>query len=527
MFSFIKKVFLRKHKTGADVDKLFNFMAMLTKQEQAVENYLYRYDRLHRKAQKHGDKVLIELYLSWEEFIVNNSAASGEKTSKEDIRKKISTQINIENLSQHFRLVFVEERVQLSYLYSILLIELAEYVHGNLGNKVLHNILREAGADTIFQNINITDGKVNLDSIHNLIKIHPAEYPANSIIQIYKAFISSFYNKIELSLGEEIVQGIFRKLYENFKNTYNTEFATLLLKITPEKVLGLNEWLSLLSKSELEKQVKEKTEELEDLNESLEARVRERTEELKKAYEELKELDKKKTEFISVAAHQIRTPVSGIKWIINMLLQEEVGSLSSDQKNFLQKAYTANERLLSIVNNLLDIDLINTDQAVYEFKEVDVFDLINKTIANLAAQANAKNIKIVWNKENKDTSNAGIIEADEKRFQSVLDNLIDNAIKYSSENDTVTIDTQRDEEDLTISIKDTGVGIPKDSETDIFKRFYRAPNAIRIHADGSGLGLFIAQNIIKRHNGIITFISDENKGSAFTISIPTTHTDEI
>ena len=135
----------------------------------------------------------------------------------------------------------------------------------------------------------------------------------------------------------------------------------------------------------------------------------------------------------------------------------------------------------------------------------------------MAVQANNREVEIVWDKQGYQNA---FVDADEKRIQSVIENLLDNAIKYSKQGGLIRIDTTQDTNQLVIKITDSGIGIPEKSKSDIFKRFFRAPNAIRTHANGSGLGLFIAKNILKRHHGDISFISSENKGTKFTLTIP-------
>lgn len=523
VFSFSKIFVSEKQHENTEVDKLFNFLALLTHQEEVVEGYLFRYNQLRRIIPKKGDQICINLYLEWEDFISTESTSSNVQLTKEDIRGKVKNHIKIDSLSSNFQLVFLEPNLQLSYLYGVLVSQLALYVKENLGESTLKTILKDVGRDTVFEHIIITPKEIDFGNIHEEIEKTPTDYPTHVITNLYKSFIFSLYNKIETSLGKNISQRIFKNLYENFKNTYDTDFAMLLLNVTPEKVLNLEEWLSLLSKRELEKQVREKTKELDDLNNSLEEKVRSRTSELKQAYEELKELDKKKTEFISVAAHQIRTPISGIKWVLNILLQEEVGKISDEQKSFLEKAYSANEQLLSIVNDLLDVDLMSKGQSVYQIKKLNIFDVIKNTITNLAPKANAHKVKIVWEKE---TNADEFIEGDPIRIKSVIENLLDNAIKYSNKGSDILIHTKHRNDSLSIQITNHGIGIPKDSQDEIFKRFYRAPNAIRLYANGSGLGLFIAKNIVNRHHGVLTFTSNENGVTTFVITLPTVQPDE-
>jgi hypothetical protein len=371
LFSFYN-FFKNKNKTPAEVEGIFSYLVSLTRQSDSEENYINQFNKQKRKykSRKEGDSVFIKLYLTWEEFLANNKLAAGEEITKEKIRTYIKNNIDITKLSPSFQLVFLSEREQGILIYELSLEKLAGYVINNLGLESFSRLMKEAGGDTVFEKITVIDKQIKFDKLNEVIVGDSITYPTAKIVQIFKGFISTFYNKIELSLGEHIAHGLFKKLYDDFQQTFNSDFASQLLKITPEKVLGLEEWISLLSKSELEKQVRYKTEELEILNDNLEKEVDSRTKELKVAYADLKELDKKKSEFISVAAHQIRTPVSGIKWVLDMVLNGEVGPITQEQKEMINKAHTANESLLLIVNDLLDTDMISTGKSKYRFKKV-------------------------------------------------------------------------------------------------------------------------------------------------------------
>lgn len=498
-----------------EVDEIFEYLKNITGQKDAIENYSISYKKLRKKASKKGHEAIISLYLSWEEFIVNDITTIEDDPTKEDIRNRITTIIDIEKLERSFRLVFLSERQQLLTMYELAIERLSQYVIKNLGYEAFLKLVKESSDGTVFEEIHYTEDSINFKDLNLLILSKKSEYPVHKMTKTFKGFVSSFYNRIELSLGEKISHGIFQKLYEDFHKTYDSDFAAKLLMITPEKVLGLDEWLSLLSKSELEKQVRDQTKQLNQLNESLEEKVERRTRELQKAYEELRDLDKKKTEFIDVAAHQIRTPVSGIKWVIDMFLQGEVGEITKEQREMLEKAYSANERMLFIVNDLLDTDMITTGKATYQFKEIDLITVIKRTIKELAAQSSARNIEIkLQGAEKAETV------GDPEKLQLVIQNLLENAIKYSPKNSQITVDLDVGDRFLIWKIKDEGIGIPENQKNGIFKRFFRATNGIRMQANGSGLGLFIVKNIVKKHNGSIVFDSVENKGTTFTITLP-------
>jgi len=237
--------------------------------------------------------------------------------------------------------------------------------------------------------------------------------------------------------------------------------------------------------------------------------------ELTKANEKLRELDKRKSEFLSVAAHQLRTPLSGIKWTFNMLLSSELGPITNDQKVFIMKGYESNERMIALVDDMLGADRIDSGKYHFNFVNVQILDLIDNVLYEILPSANKKNITI----EFKDRSKVPQVYADPEKIRAVVQNLLDNAIKYTPKGGKITIETVIMDEYLKVGISDNGIGIPSDQRKNIFDRFFRGRNAVRVETDGSGLGLFIVKSIIEKHGGMIWFESRENQGTTFYFTV--------
>lgn len=235
---------------------------------------------------------------------------------------------------------------------------------------------------------------------------------------------------------------------------------------------------------------------------------------------EAKALERRKSEFVSIAAHQLRTPLSAMKWALNMVTSGDLGILSSDQSEFIQKAYDSNDRMISLVNDLLNTDRIDSGKIKYEFTHTDL-DLIIKSIyQELVDYANLKNVKFIMNPTNLDLAKQKLY-ADQEKLRAVFQNLIDNGIKYSPSGQSVeVIFSNPDKNHVDIKVIDHGIGIPDPDQRNIFTRFFRAPNAQKIEADGSGLGLYIAKNILEGHGGSIKFTSKENVGTTFNVVLP-------
>ncbi|MEY2641103.1 MAG: hypothetical protein RL150_496 [Candidatus Parcubacteria bacterium] len=505
-------------KSVTEVDKLFSFLASISHNPDAIENFLYQFNRLKRKHHTGEDRIYISLYLSWEEFIVSNQPAGGGKQyTKDTLRQTIAQQIQISELDESFRIVFLSQRAQIIHMYEVFVEHLVTYISSTLGMQVLTKTLRNTHHDSFLAKIQQVGRTVSFDLINRSVVPNTVDYPLDSVTKSFTYLVGALYNTIELSLGEKVTRGIFEHIFSELKQTYNSELAAIVLQIIPERVLGLNDWLSLMSKQELESQVRAKTEELQRFNDSLEAKVEERTRELKKAYEDLKLLDDKKSEFISVAAHQLRTPLSGIKWSMGMFLAGELGPLSTEQREVLTQMNTTNDRVISIINDLLDIDLLSRDKSNYSFTATNLTTILDETLKDLAPQMQSKNVHVDTTGVQRDTLTA---EVDSEKIRIVFQNLIDNAIKYSDAGDTVLVTGVKLNTMLQFSIKDQGIGIPATQQEEVFERFFRAENAVRRITEGSGVGLYIVKKVVEDHNGRIWFESAENQGTTFYVSIP-------
>lgn len=231
----------------------------------------------------------------------------------------------------------------------------------------------------------------------------------------------------------------------------------------------------------------------------------------------LRELDKLKSDFISVAAHQLRTPLSGVKWVLKLLLDGDLGATNDDQKGMLKRGYETNEKMIQLVNDLLNVSRIENGKFGYKFEKNDFTKLLNTLIENTVLSSKERNIEVRL--ENR----AGVIPEflfDPEKLLIALQNIVDNSMKYTLPGGKVTIVVERQGDYIEVKVTDTGVGIPKADIAKLFSKFFRAANVIHLQTDGSGLGLFIVKSIIMRHGGQIWVDSVEGKGTTFTVVVP-------
>lgn len=229
-------------------------------------------------------------------------------------------------------------------------------------------------------------------------------------------------------------------------------------------------------------------------------------------------IDQMKTEFISIASHQLRTPLAGFKWFIELMLRERVGEITAQQRELLEKMEENNESLIDLIEHLLNISRIEQGRMDFKFRRGNFATLIKKEIDILEPKAQAKDIKIEFIKEGKEVPE---FKYDEEKISFALQNLIDNAIKYTKPGGRVIIKEELKAPDqVQVAVTDTGIGIDDGSKKRVFTKFFRSSAARVLAPQGTGLGLNIAKNIIDKHKGKIWFDTNIGKGTTFYFTLP-------
>lgn len=246
-------------------------------------------------------------------------------------------------------------------------------------------------------------------------------------------------------------------------------------------------------------------------------RIKATQESLEIELEKTRKLDKQKTEFLSIAAHQLRTPMSGIKWVMNMAATGDLGDISDEAKEHLEKGSENVDRMIVLINNLLDVTQIEMQKFTYKMADTDIPSLVENVVKSSEHAASAKEIHIEL-KDGDDIQEK--IPVDIDKMELAIRNIVDNAIKYTPKKGSLVISFDLTDTMLLIAFKDTGYGIPADERDRIFTKFFRGSNIQTIQADGSGLGLFMVHEIIENHGGSIQVDSVENEGTTFTIALP-------
>jgi signal transduction histidine kinase len=257
-------------------------------------------------------------------------------------------------------------------------------------------------------------------------------------------------------------------------------------------------------------------EEIQQFNVTLQQKIEEATLELRRVNHRLRELDKTKDEFISMASHQLRTPLTAVKGYLSMVLEGDAGKVTKAQKEYTQKAFDGAQKMVYLIADMLNVSRLQTGKFVIENKPTDLAELVRGEVAQLETTAAEHQIKLVYHKPGK----VPLLNLDETKIRQVVMNFVDNAIYYTPAGGSVTVELESDDTEVRFKVTDTGLGVPVSVQHHLFSKFYRADNARKVRPDGTGLGLFMAKKVVTAQGGAIIFKSTEGKGSTFGFSFP-------
>jgi len=291
-------------------------------------------------------------------------------------------------------------------------------------------------------------------------------------------------------------------LGEHRTSTYGRRDQRVLRTVADELIIAIRNALSV--------------QEVKDLNENLQQRIDAATRELRASNAQLQKLDESKDEFISMASHQLRTPLTSIKGYVSMLMDGDAGKVTNDQKHLLEEAFISSERMVRLIGDFLNVSRLQTGKFMVDKHPLSLAKIVAQEIEGLGPNANARGLKFIYN----EPKNIPLMQLDENKIQQVIMNFSDNAIYYSKENSTIKINLQIVGDFVEFTVKDTGIGVPQAEQDQLFNKFFRATNARKQRPDGTGVGLFLAKKVIDAHDGKIIFQSMEGKGSTFGFRLP-------
>jgi len=231
-----------------------------------------------------------------------------------------------------------------------------------------------------------------------------------------------------------------------------------------------------------------------------------------------KQVDRAKTEFVSLASHQLRTPLSTVNWYVEMLLSGDAGELNEEQKKYLAEVYQGSQRMVDLVNSLLNVSRIELGKLAIKPEFLNIAELAQSAVAEQQPQIMQKEHKLITNF----VKDAPKLMADPKLLRMVFQNLLSNAIKYTPPKGRIEmkVEYKTKQKAFVITVADNGIGIPTEQCNRIFTKMFRADNVKEADTEGTGLGLYIIKSIIEGSGGSITFQSVENEGTKFTATLP-------
>ncbi len=291
-------------------------------------------------------------------------------------------------------------------------------------------------------------------------------------------------------------------LGDHLSGNYTRRDLSVLTAISNELVIAIQNALSL--------------HEVKELNATLQQRIDVATKELRSSNAQLKHLDEVKDEFMSMASHQLRTPLTSVKGYISMVLEGDAGNISPRQQRLLLEAFKGSERMVGLISDFLNVSRLQTGRFMIDRTPFDIGRIVRQEVSDLQLIAASHGIKLRL----KATREQLMVMADESKIRQVIMNFIDNAIYYSPENSTIVITVEKVANDVAVTVVDTGIGVPQEEQARLFNKFFRAKNARKQRPDGTGVGLYLARRVIKAHRGSIIFSSQEGKGSTFGFRLP-------
>lgn len=308
------------------------------------------------------------------------------------------------------------------------------------------------------------------------------------------------------SLKKALESGNFKAMLLGPKRSgesYNAQDLDALRIISKELVVGLQNAMRF--------------EEIKLFNLELQHKVDLATGKLREQNKKLVVADELKDDFLSIASHQMRTPISAINGYASILNSGDAGKLNKNQQKFAKIIEDSTKRLSYLINDFLTVSRLKSGKFSIEKTDTDLNKVLKSEVSNLTTQFKAKNVKLKVSID----ENLPIIKADESKIRQVMMNLIDNALYYTPTEGEVNVSLKKTTGGITFEVKDSGIGVPKDDQSKLFSKMFRAGNAQKMRPDGTGLGLYLAKKVILGHHGHIIFNSVENEGSTFGFRIPT------
>lgn len=283
-------------------------------------------------------------------------------------------------------------------------------------------------------------------------------------------------------------------------NPYSSQDTKMLEIISDELVIAIQNSLRF--------------EEIQNFAETLQEKVNEATRQLRRTNEKLKQMDQTKDDFISMASHQLRTPLTSVKGYVSMVMEGDAGKITAAQKKLLDQAFISSQRMVYLIADLLNVSRLRTGKFIIEPKPTNLAEVVEGEISQLTETAKGRDLELTYHKP----KDFPTLMLDDTKIRQVIMNFADNAIYYTPAGGHIQVNLEDKGDSIEFTVVDDGIGVPKEEQHHLFGKFYRAGNAKKARPDGTGLGLFMAKKVIVAQGGALIFHSEEGKGSTFGFS---------
>lgn len=511
---------------------VFNIVARHVTDKTAFRDELAAIDNLSKFSIESDQraKAAAELYLLLERNISEEQTRG--RVPRETLRGEIAERCHPERAEGDFALMFLphyERQIALFKRFSNMLFLRTQTL---LGPDAYTAFLNSLAENPTMQDY-VKGGKISWTKLGKEFGDYAPPVERDKLQAFLARVIQALSKKMMEFMGELRTEVMFQEIYQQYRAPIPfVEDLPKVLLLVPDAFLQ-EERIALLGKAELEKELREKSHALETTlaqvqgeklklselsREELEKKVQERTTELVAALTEAQEARKNLEEFSSLATHELRTPIAAMKGYLSLIGADKKAKLDDDQRKYLSQANHANERLLTLVNAMLDVSRIELGTLAIEPVSLSLIDATEEVLAELAAKISERGQRVVKNFD----MSLKKIPLDPSLTHAIVINLISNAVKYTPDKGTITVTIKSEDDHVFMSVADTGFGIPKDQQPRIFEKLFRADNARAQIPEGTGLGLYLVKSILDETGGKIWFTSEESKGTTFSFTIPMT-----
>ena len=257
-------------------------------------------------------------------------------------------------------------------------------------------------------------------------------------------------------------------------------------------------------------------EEIENFNATLQEKIDDATRKLRHVNDKLRRLNDTKDDFISMASHQLRTPLTSVKGYVSMVLDGDAGNITRLQRKLLTESFVSAQRMVYLISDLLNVSRLKTGKFLIEPTRCNLARVIHEEVEQLVETAKGRHLELIYNRP----EHFPVFMMDETKIRQVIMNFLDNAVYYTPAGGRIEAHLEEKPQTIEFTVTDNGIGVPRHEQLHLFTKFYRAPNAKRARPDGTGLGLFMAKKVIIAQGGAIIFKSQEGKGSTFGFTFP-------